>query len=248
VRADQVTQVRGYADQMLRVKNNPTDPSNRRISILVKNDGGCAGAPPARCNALARLARRPEASRDGGGPRLEGAEAARLRKCAAGHPRLRRRRCKLWHTGSSVLRHPASTATEGPRCPGKAASRLLQMKAMLPGQRNSKPRQDPTGVLWSANRVYSGDQMTIVAGVDFWHTQRSRHSCRQPERAPLARIGVVPLHRRREDPDFATQSHADQMTAGRRDARRARHRAWTGRGRDCARHHRVERDSRGRGA
>jgi chemotaxis protein MotB len=38
VRADQVTQVRGYADQMLRVKNNPTDPYNRRVSILVKND------------------------------------------------------------------------------------------------------------------------------------------------------------------------------------------------------------------
>ena len=38
VRTDQVSQVRGYADQMLRVKNNPTDPSNRRISILVKND------------------------------------------------------------------------------------------------------------------------------------------------------------------------------------------------------------------
>ncbi|MGA7832850.1 MAG: flagellar motor protein MotB [Terracidiphilus sp.] len=38
VRTDQVTQVRGYADQMLRVKDNPTDPSNRRISILVKND------------------------------------------------------------------------------------------------------------------------------------------------------------------------------------------------------------------
>jgi chemotaxis protein MotB len=38
VRADQVTQVRGYADQMLRVKTNPTDPSNRRVSILVKND------------------------------------------------------------------------------------------------------------------------------------------------------------------------------------------------------------------
>jgi chemotaxis protein MotB len=43
VRADQVTQVRGYADQMLRVKENPYDPSNRRISILVKNDP--AGAP-----------------------------------------------------------------------------------------------------------------------------------------------------------------------------------------------------------
>jgi len=39
VRADQVTQVRGYADQFLRVKSNPYDPSNRRISILVKNGG-----------------------------------------------------------------------------------------------------------------------------------------------------------------------------------------------------------------
>ena len=38
VRSDQVTQVRGYADQFLRVKNNPLDPSNRRISILVKNN------------------------------------------------------------------------------------------------------------------------------------------------------------------------------------------------------------------
>jgi chemotaxis protein MotB len=37
VRTDQVTQVRGYADQLLRVKNNPFDPSNRRISILVRN-------------------------------------------------------------------------------------------------------------------------------------------------------------------------------------------------------------------
>jgi chemotaxis protein MotB len=40
VRGDQVTQVRGYADQMLRVKSNPYDPTNRRISILVKNDAG----------------------------------------------------------------------------------------------------------------------------------------------------------------------------------------------------------------
>jgi chemotaxis protein MotB len=37
VREDQVTQVRAYADQMLRDKKNPFDPSNRRISILVKN-------------------------------------------------------------------------------------------------------------------------------------------------------------------------------------------------------------------
>lgn len=40
VRANQVTQVRGYADQLLRVKANPYDPSNRRVSILVKNQPG----------------------------------------------------------------------------------------------------------------------------------------------------------------------------------------------------------------
>jgi chemotaxis protein MotB len=45
VRSNQVTQVRGYADQFLRVKNNPYDPSNRRISILVKN-GADGSAPP----------------------------------------------------------------------------------------------------------------------------------------------------------------------------------------------------------
>jgi chemotaxis protein MotB len=36
LRADQVTQVRGYADQHLRKVDAPDDPSNRRISILVQ--------------------------------------------------------------------------------------------------------------------------------------------------------------------------------------------------------------------
>ena len=49
VRSDQVTQVRGYADQFLRVKSNPYDPSNRRISLLVKNASD--GATPAIHNA-----------------------------------------------------------------------------------------------------------------------------------------------------------------------------------------------------
>ena len=45
VRPDQVTQVRGYADQFLRVKNNPYDPSNRRITILVRNENSGAPVP-----------------------------------------------------------------------------------------------------------------------------------------------------------------------------------------------------------
>jgi chemotaxis protein MotB len=32
----QISQVRGYADQLLRVKNNPMDPTNRRISLIVQ--------------------------------------------------------------------------------------------------------------------------------------------------------------------------------------------------------------------
>lgn len=36
LRADQVSQVRGFADQRLRNLKNPLDPSNRRISIIVQ--------------------------------------------------------------------------------------------------------------------------------------------------------------------------------------------------------------------
>jgi len=34
--ANQISQVRGYADQMLRMPSNPLDPSNRRISLIVQ--------------------------------------------------------------------------------------------------------------------------------------------------------------------------------------------------------------------
>ncbi|MFZ3264117.1 MAG: flagellar motor protein MotB [Terriglobales bacterium] len=36
IREDQVAQVRGFADQRLRVANDPLDPSNRRISLIVQ--------------------------------------------------------------------------------------------------------------------------------------------------------------------------------------------------------------------
>jgi chemotaxis protein MotB len=36
LRADQVSQVRGYADQKLRSPGNPLEPSNRRISLIVQ--------------------------------------------------------------------------------------------------------------------------------------------------------------------------------------------------------------------
>lgn len=36
IREDQITQVRGFADQRLRKPDNPLDPSNRRISLIVQ--------------------------------------------------------------------------------------------------------------------------------------------------------------------------------------------------------------------
>jgi chemotaxis protein MotB len=48
VNVDQVIQVRGYADQQLRKRDHPQDPSNRRISVIVqytvKNADGAEGA------------------------------------------------------------------------------------------------------------------------------------------------------------------------------------------------------------
>src|SRR6201997_3097700 len=55
--------------------------------------------------------------------------------------------------------------------------------------------------------------MAIVAGVDFG-TLSVRVSIVDSERGLIASaIAEYPLHRRREDPDFATQSHEDHMRA-----------------------------------
>ena len=55
--------------------------------------------------------------------------------------------------------------------------------------------------------------MTIVAGVDFG-TLSVRVSIIDSRRGRLgSAVEGYPLHRKREDPDYATQSHADQMRA-----------------------------------
>lgn len=55
--------------------------------------------------------------------------------------------------------------------------------------------------------------MPIVAGVDFG-TLSVRVTLVHSERGPIGTASAeYPLHRRREDPDFATQSHEDQMRA-----------------------------------
>jgi L-ribulokinase len=55
--------------------------------------------------------------------------------------------------------------------------------------------------------------MTIVAGVDFG-TLSVRVTLVDSKKGPIGTASAsYPLHRRHEDPDFATQSHSDQMNA-----------------------------------
>ncbi|QDT56070.1 Ribulokinase [Caulifigura coniformis] len=63
--------------------------------------------------------------------------------------------------------------------------------------------------------------MSIVAGVDFG-TQSVRVSIVDSERGRLGSgLCAYPLHRRREDPDYAAQSHADHLASLEKAARQA---------------------------
>jgi chemotaxis protein MotB len=70
LRKDQVSQVRGYADQKLRVPEDPMDPSNRRISLIVQYL--TVDAPPVPVEAK------------GGPPSAQGAQAASATAKAGG--------------------------------------------------------------------------------------------------------------------------------------------------------------------
>jgi chemotaxis protein MotB len=59
LRADQVAQIRGYADQKLRNSSDPDDPSNRRITLIIQNSPPVTG-PAA---ASAAVAKSPEPRR-----------------------------------------------------------------------------------------------------------------------------------------------------------------------------------------
>jgi chemotaxis protein MotB len=67
VRADQVTQVRGFADQRLRKPDAPLDPANRRISLIVqyilKNDDE-ESQPAANANPASFASEKPSARKE----------------------------------------------------------------------------------------------------------------------------------------------------------------------------------------
>jgi chemotaxis protein MotB len=124
VRQDQVTQVRGYADQLLRVKNNPTDPSNRRISILVKN----LVAAPAEMKGAAAVgkARSSEAGVPATKSGLEAAPGGAAKTVPGGSP----------HAGAQAAVSPAGGSAASVSNSLSAKGGLLtRMKSLLPGKK-----------------------------------------------------------------------------------------------------------------
>jgi chemotaxis protein MotB len=134
VRQNQVTQVRGYADMMPRVKNNPADPSNRRISILVKNDtevvptynadGVVKGSTP-----LPKEIGKPDAPAAAGKPEGKGGEAAKPAAAANG-PK---------PSPAPAAAKPAAPAAAKAAAAAPAAvvkpSLMDRIKSMLPGKK-----------------------------------------------------------------------------------------------------------------
>ena len=109
VRSNQVTQVRGYADMMLRVKNNQLT-SNRRISILVKNDGDSVATTLSAAKIV-----------DGNTP-LPGSEKQSARQLTKpslkqASPRLRLARNRLHSTGSTKPEPQRPSRSEHPPAP-----------------------------------------------------------------------------------------------------------------------------------
>jgi chemotaxis protein MotB len=126
VRQDQVTQIRGYADQMLRVKDNPYDPSNRRISILVKSENG--EPPPAikqgrAVDGLASRADGPTAPAAGPGPAKAPAKPEAGKPAAAAAP-----------TPAANAPVPAPAASAAP-APAQKPGLMGKLTSLWPGKK-----------------------------------------------------------------------------------------------------------------
>ena len=85
-----ISQVRGYADQRLRLPNNPLDPSNRRISLIVQNldepspsDGASVKESAISASPVANIAAKPAAAVTAKAPAPQSAAAQLLARLHA---------------------------------------------------------------------------------------------------------------------------------------------------------------------
>jgi len=109
----QISQVRGYADQLLRVKNDPLDPTNRRISLIVQ---------------WVEISSSTSATEGG----KEG-EAKELAKAASPPPK----KPGASKTAATTPKPSAATAASSAPVPDKAGL-LDKLKKMMPGDKATK--------------------------------------------------------------------------------------------------------------
>ena len=126
VRKDQVTQVRGYADQLLRVRSDPYDSSNRRISILIKNAEG-----PLPALKGASVASSPAGPPAPAAPTKPGSQAA------PGQPSPESAKPQTPAPGAKPGSVPAAPSTPTPAAakPDAKPGLMGKLKGMLPGSK-----------------------------------------------------------------------------------------------------------------
>ncbi len=116
IRSGQVSQVRGYADQNLRVPANPLDPSNRRVSLIVQWVD--ANSPAAQTST------QPAAAGSAPAPGADTAKPAAAKPSANGEA-----------TPSSAA--PGTQSTAGSKSSESAASGAKPSAAPAPASSNS---------------------------------------------------------------------------------------------------------------
>jgi len=118
LRKDQVSQVRGYADQKLRVPANPMDPSNRRISLIVQYLTEDAPAVPGNPGAPGADAGAKQPAKTGGGAASVEAEAKGAPATNAGEKPAAQPSAP--DPGASPQKGTPASATPPPSPPGTA--------------------------------------------------------------------------------------------------------------------------------
>jgi chemotaxis protein MotB len=127
LRQDQISQVRGFADQSLRVPSNPLDPSNRRISLIVQ----WAEAPDsAKADATSGDAEKTKA--DGtANPQAEGATAATTSPAPSGKTAA----APAETSTPPIVPAQTAPAIATPKPPAAKATWSQRIVAMIPGKK-----------------------------------------------------------------------------------------------------------------
>ena len=135
-----ISQVRGYADQLLRVPANPLDPSNRRISLIVQwaiDDPPASGTSSA--NADSNSGPTPTSSGIPGSPAAPSIEKSDVPAAPSTPPQpvsTAETKADPPHQPVSNSAHPASAQpTTSAATSPTAVSLLARIKAMVPGKK-----------------------------------------------------------------------------------------------------------------